>query len=167
VDWDWKVGEEFIGQAEMLVAGTQGDRDLWKHGAKPLLDWSRNDEGVVGAYVARDKVRIYSALMGAMADLPGLRAFGRAVLFLRWRVVKPQPQRRLQREAASFGISETTLERAKRRLRMESVRIGGIGGAGQWYIRRQTTAEELLAMEEAKKARTNPLGPQLSLPLDS
>jgi hypothetical protein len=160
VYWDWKVGEEFIGQAELLVVGTQGDRDLWKRGVDlRLADWTRDHDDVAAAYAARDKIRLYVALMGAMADLPGLRALGRAVLFLRWRVVKAQPQRRLLREAASFGISETTLERAKRRLRMESIRKGGIAGAGRWYVRRAPQPEEQPPVKSPNRG-------QLRLPLD-
>ena len=98
--------------------------------------------------------------MGAMADLPGLRALGRAVLFLEWRVLRePQPQRRLLREAASFGISPRSLERAKRRLGMESVRKGGMAGAGRWYIRRGTLEPEAPPAPKPKRG-------QMHLPLD-
>jgi len=160
---DWHAGEELIGLAEKLVhVETRGDRDLhdlWKRGAKIPAGLPRDDPRVARAYAARDRVRVYFALMEAMVDLAGLRALGRAVLFLQWRVLRePQPQQRLLREAAKLGISETTLERAKRRLRMESVRKGGIAGAGRWYVRRGTPEPEQPPTPKPKRG-------QMDLPL--
>jgi hypothetical protein len=44
-------------------------------------------------------------------------------------------------EAQYCGISERTLEKAKEKLGLRSVRQGGLGPAGRWYWRRPTDAE--------------------------
>ena len=157
----WKVGDGLIGQAELLVISTRDDRDLWKRGTKPSSDWAANDPKVGSAYAARDKVRLYVSLLDAMVRLSGLRALGRAVLFLSWRMAMgEQEQRRLVRQAAAIGISETTLDRAKQRLRMRSVRRGGIAAGGRWYVAKSGTPAK------PKPEPSKPSGPQLPLPLD-
>ncbi len=178
----WALGDSLIGAAEsLMLAYAQRGSEVWKQGKQPFPfptpfgDACRALPEVRQAYEQRDMKLLYTRLLAAMSGLRRLRAVGRAMIFLEWRLALPPraaiPLQQLWDDAAYVGISRPTLDRAKQRLPVQAIRKGGLGANGKWYWQWQSksAAEQWLEAKEQAEIQTRQqraARAQQELPLD-